>query len=153
MYVLYIYVCIITIHKINSTNYVLHHNKDAIHILLPVQVTPLPTYPDLQAHVNPPCVFVHAALESQLFPPSVHSSTSETRTEHGGKFPKPPKDLHSKHRYHILKLKLHQVLQHTRHVIYVILPVQVAPLPVYPELQAQLNSPSALVHAALVSQL
>ena len=43
----------------------------------PVQVTPSPVYPVLQAQVNDPAVLVHAALVvSQLSAPVEHSSTS-----------------------------------------------------------------------------
>ena len=42
----------------------------------PVHVIPSPTKPALQTQVKPPLVFVHAALESQLCGPALHSSLS-----------------------------------------------------------------------------
>ena len=41
-----------------------------------VQVTPLPLYPALQAHVKLPDVFVHVAFVEQLLGFAVHSLTS-----------------------------------------------------------------------------
>ena len=45
---------------------------------LPVQFTPFPEKPFLQAHVNDPIVFVHVALSWQLCVVSAHSLTSAT---------------------------------------------------------------------------
>ena len=42
----------------------------------PVQVTPSPLYPWLQAQMKLPIVLLHVALESQLFVPTTHSLTS-----------------------------------------------------------------------------
>ncbi len=46
-------------------------------LYLPVQVTPSPEYPELQAQLKLPGEFVQAAFTSQLSGPSVHSSSSE----------------------------------------------------------------------------
>ena len=45
-------------------------------LFIPLQLTPFPLYPWLQAQVKLPIVLVHIALESQLSVLIVHSSIS-----------------------------------------------------------------------------
>ena len=70
----------IQLHQLNLTK---------IQILyLPVQVTPLPVYPVLQAQVNDPSVLVHVALLWQLWVPRVHSLLSENEHRNIKSLPK-----------------------------------------------------------------
>ena len=47
--------------------------------LLPEQVIPFPLKPELQPQAKLPYMLVHEALESQLWVPVAHSSTSECK--------------------------------------------------------------------------
>ena len=100
---------------------------------LPMQVSPSPTYPDIQAQVKLPMVLEHIALVSQLLPlpSSLHSSISV-------------EDEGTNNQVSRFLLGVH---------LYISLPLQVSPSPVNPTLQSQVKLPTVLVHCALASQL
>ena len=91
---------------------------------LPLQLTPSPVNPGLQAQMKLPTVLVHVAVLSQLSASAAHSSMS---TIAGSSY--------------------------TCMQMSIFLPLQLTPSPVNPGLQAQVKFPTVLVQTALVSQL
>jgi len=103
----------------------------------------LPLYPELQAQLKEPATFEQVPSVEQLSVPDVHSFISESIFYN---FSKIFIDIENKRttRIKIIKTVILNIFY---------LPVQVTPFPLYPELHAQVNPPTVLLHAALPLQV